>query len=325
MSAHSDLFLGAGPQVRTTTYGTVTAQVFRLRDIGAFDVVLTDSSGNAFHTIADGKNHADAARSAIDRLGEALEREDDDHHETALRFGHEIEDAAHLVEEMEEAETGYLGASKVRKKKRIPLARAEDIAEDVVAELEPFSEFLMVAGSIRRRDKEIGDVEVVVLPKGWDHPDDLRDFYALLWELGYSGGERKQWRMTDGVKTEVYITLHPDEVGGHVFMYTGDWQFNVAMRNKAKRMGYKLDQYGIWKGDEIVVAGPDEGVFFEFLDVDWHEPEERSLARRTPEERRKRAKKARARKRAKAAMAGHGCPGDDGDDEEDEEDEGEEE
>lgn len=84
-------------------------------------------------------------------------------------------------------------------------------------------------------------------------------------------------------------------------MYTGDWQFNIAMRNKAKRMGFKLDQYGIWDGDEIIVDGPDESVFFEFLDVDWHEPSERSLSRRTPEERRERARQARARK---AVLAG---------------------
>lgn len=185
-----------------------------------------------------------------------------------------------------------------REKRRIPLERAERMAEYLVEELEPVTEFLMIAGSVRRGDTEIGDVEAVVLPMNWENTEGLEGFYNYLWVQGFSGGTRKQSKMEGGVKLEVYIALHPDEIGGHIFMYTGDWQFNIAMRNKAKRMGFKLDQYGIWDGDEIIVDGPDESVFFEFLDVEWHEPSDRSLSRRTPEERRERARKAR-----KAVMA----------------------
>ncbi len=52
------------------------------------------------------------------------------------------------------------------------------------------------------------------------------------------------------------------------------------MRSIAKRRGLMLNQYGIWKKGRPVLQSEDERDFFEFLGVRYHEPEERSLARR---------------------------------------------
>lgn len=50
-------------------------------------------------------------------------------------------------------------------KARIPLAEAQPIAERLVALLAPACERIEIAGSIRRRQPDIGDIEIVAVPK----------------------------------------------------------------------------------------------------------------------------------------------------------------
>lgn len=170
---------------------------------------------------------------------------------------------------------GGLGAaaSKVRPKKRVPLAQGERIAAEIVREVEPYAEFVLVAGSILRRRPEIGDIDVVILPA------DLEHFLEFMGRKGFSGGDRHRTRYVRGLKVEMHIAHKPEELGAHVFMYTGDWLWNVAMRSIAKRRGWKLTQYGIEVNGELFQS-PFEEDFFGLLGVDYHRPEERSLANR---------------------------------------------
>lgn len=171
-----------------------------------------------------------------------------------------------------------LGAARVRRVKptRMPLAKAERLAAVIQGVLEPYAQFIQVVGSIRRQAPVVGDIEFVVLPKN------LSEFFDFLEEAGgFTGGERKQvGRVGKDFPVELYIAHEPRELGGLVFMYTGDFKFNIAMRMKAKKRGLKLNQYGIWKGDRAVLQSENERDFFKFLGVRYHEPEERSLAAR---------------------------------------------
>ena len=53
----------------------------------------------------------------------------------------------------------------IMEKTRCPLGRAEEVANEVVKLLEPGCERIAIAGSIRRRKSEVGDIEILVIPK----------------------------------------------------------------------------------------------------------------------------------------------------------------
>lgn len=177
-----------------------------------------------------------------------------------------------------------------RVKKTVPLETADQIAEIISNQLRPLSDAALVAGSVRRRKPEVGDIEFVVLPK------DLPKFLKFVSSQNFTGGDRIQkgilhmYREWD-LPVELYIAHDPKELGGMLFMYTGDYVFNIAMRSIAKRQGWKMDQYGIWdaKTGKPLLQSPDERDFFDFLGVDWHDPEDRSF-------------KDRPRKRKKAGL-----------------------
>lgn len=164
----------------------------------------------------------------------------------------------------------------IREKYRISLEEGERIAEKVRQDLEPLSKELFLVGSIRRQRPSIADIEFVVLPK------DLDEFDRTVRDMGLeaAGKRRKYTGILDGVKIELYIAHNPKEMGSLILMYTGDYIWNIAMRAKAKRMGLKLDQYGIWKGKKIIFQSLKERDFFDYLEFDWHDPKTRSLAAR---------------------------------------------
>lgn len=161
-------------------------------------------------------------------------------------------------------------------KRPIPLERAEGIARRIEREIRPLVDFSQVVGSVRRKVPQVGDIELVVLPK------DLDEFLEYTAGRGFSGGESIQRGTVEGIPFEFYIAGAPEEIGAMVFAWTGDKLFEIAMRSKAKRWGLRLDQRAIWQGgtDEIIFQSPYEEHFFEFLDVRYHSPEERNFGER---------------------------------------------
>lgn len=182
-----------------------------------------------------------------------------------------------------ERESLGAAASKVRPKRRVPLAQGEKVAAEILREIGPYAAFALVAGSILRRRPEIADIDIVVLPK------DIGQFLAFMDRKGFAGGDRHRMKVVKGLQVEMRIAHEPEELGAHIFMYTGDWLWNVSMRSIAKRRGWKLDQYGIWdrSTNQPILQSPYEEDFFGALGVDYHAPEERSLAHREKGSKRK--------------------------------------
>lgn len=59
-----------------------------------------------------------------------------------------------------------------------------------------------------------------------------------------------------------------------ILYFTGSYELNKTMRQKAKTMGYKLNEYGLFKGDDMMDVGSEEDVF-KLLDMEYLPPEER--------------------------------------------------
>src|SRR5436190_23971821 len=49
-------------------------------------------------------------------------------------------------------------------KQKFPRAAAVNVAREIVNRIRPFTERLLICGSLRRRKMEVGDVEVVYIP-----------------------------------------------------------------------------------------------------------------------------------------------------------------
>jgi DNA polymerase/3'-5' exonuclease PolX len=62
---------------------------------------------------------------------------------------------------------------------------------------------------------------------------------------------------------------------------TGSGEFNVSIRSIAKKKGYRLNQYGLWKGDQCV-ASREERDIFAVLGLQYIQPEWRQVLGHRP-------------------------------------------
>ena len=60
-----------------------------------------------------------------------------------------------------------------------------------------------------------------------------------------------------------------------ILYFTGSKNLNLTMRNKAKKLGYKLNEYGLFKGTKNIYVESEEEIF-NLLEIKYLEPQERN-------------------------------------------------
>ncbi|WP_302080185.1 DNA polymerase/3'-5' exonuclease PolX [Salinibaculum rarum] len=139
-----------------------------------------------------------------------------------------------------------------------------------------------LAGSIRRWKETVGDVDVLAAS---EDPQAVVDAFAD-WDGADSvieAGTGKASVRAGGVRVDLRV-VSPSEFGSALQYFTGSWDHNVALRNRAIERDLKMNEYGVFDvgsvedpdADQRVgdrVAGDTEESMYEVLDLDWIPPE----------------------------------------------------
>lgn len=139
----------------------------------------------------------------------------------------------------------------------------------------------IIAGSYRRKEKTIGDIDVLVtgdLKRIVNKLTDNKYIVAVLaiGEEKFSGIAKlpgtSSHRRVDIVKTT------KKEKPFALLYFTGDFVQNISMRQKAKKMNLSLSQYGIknMKTGRMVKGIKNEEDIFKYLKIPYKDPEDRS-------------------------------------------------
>ena len=118
-----------------------------------------------------------------------------------------------------------------------------------------------ICGSLRRGDKEVGDIDILILDK------DLKDWKNSLKNKGkiYADGKSGFDILYRDVQVN-FRAVPVDSWGSGLLYLTGSGSFNLKCRSIAKWKGYKLNRYGLWKGCEKVSS--DEKEILRILDLE---------------------------------------------------------
>lgn len=133
---------------------------------------------------------------------------------------------------------------------------------------------LMVCGSIRRMQETIGDIDILLTSK---NPRPVMEYFTTLPEVAhiYSKGETKAAvRLKIGLDADLRVVA-PESYGAAIQYFTGDKNHNIALREIAIKKGYKLNEYGLFRGKKMV-AGQNEEEVYERLGLRWIPPELRT-------------------------------------------------
>ena len=162
---------------------------------------------------------------------------------------------------------------------RTPIGEALPAAESVMAALrdsDPDIALLTPAGSLRRWEETIGDVDLVaVTPR----PEELGRCLAGLpqvREVLVNGPRKTSVIVEPGLQIDLR-TGESDSIGAMLQYFTGSQQHNIRLRDFANRMGLSLNEYGITNIESGEVEYfADEAAFYARLGLPWIPPELRA-------------------------------------------------
>ena len=120
--------------------------------------------------------------------------------------------------------------------------KAEEILKICKHEMRDKVDEWKIAGSWRRREGTFGDLDIIIIPKkGYRLSDCLPPSYDDVNWLG----EKKAQIVIKGEKVDIYATTL-DSMGAARMYFTGPKSWNIGMRIRARKMGYKLNEYGLF-------------------------------------------------------------------------------
>lgn len=149
-----------------------------------------------------------------------------------------------------------------------------NLSGKIVREIKPYVRKVEVVGSIRRKEKNPVDIDIVLIPKNEESKDKIE---ALLGKKGKRilGGEKKVYFKIEGVEIELYYTV-PEEWGAALLAYSSKKGSGIGLRVVARKKGFKLSQHGLFSrktGKRI--AGKTEEEIYHALGRPWKPPEKR--------------------------------------------------
>lgn len=130
------------------------------------------------------------------------------------------------------------------------------------------------SGSLRRMQETIGDLDILATSR---KPKEVMKFFVSMPEVAhvYSKGETKTMvRLRNGIDADLRVVS--DKIFGAALQYfTGDKRHNITLRVLAERKGFKLNEYGLWRGAKFI-AGKTEDEIYKVLGMAVPPPEIRN-------------------------------------------------
>ena len=164
---------------------------------------------------------------------------------------------------------------------RFLIDAAEGQADKIIEHLRGFKgvEKVTPAGSLRRGRETVGDLDMLVTGKACCDDAEREKLIEHITKLPglmdiIARGENKvSFRMRGGMQVDVR-TLAPESFGAAMQYFTGSKAHNVALRQRALKMGYTLSEYSLARLDnEKPVAGKTEEEIYAKLKLDYIPPE----------------------------------------------------
>lgn len=179
-----------------------------------------------------------------------------------------------------------------------PRSAALEVAKELCARLKPHCKKLIVAGSLRRRKAEVGDVEILYVSRMAERPLDM--FSTQLVSLADEeitkmlddgsltkrpsktgstawGDKNKLAVHRSGMPVDLFSTVD-ESWCNYLVCRTGPANSNTRIATEAQRRGYRWNPYGIGYtklADGTVTAMDSEAAVFAFVGLPYAEPWER--------------------------------------------------
>ena len=157
--------------------------------------------------------------------------------------------------------------------RRTRLIEAEEVARPLIARLHAIDgvNAVDIAGSLRRRQETVGDLDILVTAE----PDlpvmDAFTGYEEVGEVVSRGDTRSTVMLRSGIQVDLRLVPR-ESYGAALHYFTGSKAHNIAVRRMGVERGLKINEYGVFRGEDRV-AGRSEEEVYRSVDLPYIEPE----------------------------------------------------
>jgi DNA polymerase (family 10) len=147
-----------------------------------------------------------------------------------------------------------------RTKGRMLMGEALPIAEEVMKSLEPRVEMISAAGSLRRMKETVGDIDILAVS---DNPKVVMDAFSNLPQVVdvVVKGKTKTTVYFEGDLQADLRVVESESFGAALQYFTGSKDHNIHLRSIAQKAGYKINEYGLFEGDDKIGGETEEEIY----------------------------------------------------------------
>ncbi|HAH43925.1 MAG TPA: DNA polymerase/3'-5' exonuclease PolX [Planctomycetaceae bacterium] len=156
---------------------------------------------------------------------------------------------------------------------RVRLAEAKAQSDAIIHDLSQLDSVQQIseAGSCRRRKETVGDLDVLVTSSQPAEVMDALEAHELVNKVLARGDTKQRVRLNSGLELDLRVV--PEESYGAALLYfTGSKEHNIVLRRRSQDRGLKLNEYGLFREDELVSGKTEEDVY-KTLELPWIPPE----------------------------------------------------
>ena len=157
--------------------------------------------------------------------------------------------------------------------KRTKWLEAADIARPLLDYLQKSNgvKKVVLAGSFRRCKETVGDLDILVSATLDSNVMDYFSHYDEISNVVAMGSTRSTVILDCGMQVDLRV-IAPESYGSALVYFTGSKPHNIELRKLGQKLGYKINEYGVFKKD-TQIAGKTEEELYNALGLSYIEPE----------------------------------------------------
>lgn len=179
-------------------------------------------------------------------------------------IGFSVNAEEHILDEINKINEKY---------NRLKISDAEQYALPIVEYLrkEQDIQTIEIAGSFRRRQETIGDIDILVTCEDGKAVINRFVNYDEADEILSVGETRSSIVLKSGLQVDLRV-LQQKNYGAALLYFTGSKAHNIVIRSLAKQKNWKVNEYGLYEGEEYIVGETEEDIYHK-LGLPFIEPE----------------------------------------------------
>lgn len=139
---------------------------------------------------------------------------------------------------------------------------AKSLAEEIIKTLKESSAVIRCseAGSLRRRKETVKDIDILASSNNANAVMNIFVSHPLVMQVVSKGATKSSVLLKGGIAADLRV-VDNREYPYALHHFTGSKEHNVALRHIARQKGLKINEYGIFRDEELVRCETEEDIF----------------------------------------------------------------